>query len=441
MWVSAKGQIIKNETTKVIGTFQDITERKLAIIELRKSEERYRDLILNLDAGIVIHAKDTSILFNNHRASELLGLTDNQIRGKQAIDPNWKFIHEDNTPLQLDEYPVMQVVNSKKSIKNIMLGVIKPETNEISWLTVNGFPILKDNSEIEEILISFVEITEQKIATEEIEKLNEKLEQKVNTRTNELLNSQTALLNIVEDLNEKSELLELSSNNLEAKNKELETFTYSVSHDLKAPLRGIDGYSRLLEDTHYDKLDEEGKNFIRTIREGTKQMNQLIEDLLSYSRLERASFRTSSINAIQFIENNLLNYKIDISSKNITIEKDICDCQILADTEGLAIAFRNILGNAIKFSNQVEKPKIEIVLKENVSSWILSIKDNGVGFDMKYQKRIFEIFQRLQRAEDYPGTGIGLALVNKAVQRMNGKIWAESTPNIGSTFFIEIPKS
>lgn len=157
--------------------FQDITERKLAEAELLKSEERYRSLLTNLEAGVVIHAPDTSIIMNNHRASELLGLSDDQMKGRLDIDPEWKFIDEKRIPLALDDYPVNQILTTKKPFGNIILGVILPATNSINWLTVNGFPVFDDQGEIAEVLISFIDVTERKKAEEALRKSKIQLEQ------------------------------------------------------------------------------------------------------------------------------------------------------------------------------------------------------------------------------------------------------------------------
>jgi signal transduction histidine kinase len=262
-------------------------------------------------------------------------------------------------------------------------------------------------------LIIAAVVSERRLAEEEIRKLNDELEQRVIERTTKL----------------------------EALNKELQTFTYSVSHDLKGPLRGIDGFSRLLQELYSDKMNDEAQHFINTIRTSTLQMDQLIDDLLNYSRLERASFRARKINVKKFFNDVKSLYEAEISNRNILFKVMVPDTEIVADINGLTIAAHNLVENAIKFLGQKESPEIEIRLKENISSWILSVKDNGIGFDMKYHNRIFEIFQRLNLPEQFPGTGIGLAMVNKTAERMGGKVWAESKPGEGAVFYFEIPKS
>ncbi len=228
---------------------------------------------------------------------------------------------------------------------------------------------------------------------------------------------------------------------LQTANKELETFTYSVSHDLKAPLRGIDGYSKLLIDLYGNVLNDEAKHFIGIIRNSTLQMNRLIDDLLSYSRLERSHLKKEKIDFTNFLQSILNTYRNELEETSFDVEILAPDIEMVTDSTGLSVILRNFIENAIKFTRNSPVPKIQIVLSDNEDSWIISVKDNGIGFDMKYHSRIFEIFQRLHRAEDFPGTGIGLALVSKAIGRMGGKTWASSTPGEGATFFVEIPKS
>ncbi|MFP4366566.1 MAG: PAS domain S-box protein [Bacteroidales bacterium] len=247
----------------------------------------------------------------------------------------------------------------------------------------------------------------------------------------------------IENVNLYSELeqrVSLRTAQLEALNKELETFTYSVSHDLKAPLRGIDGYSKLLLDQYGNKLDDEANFFISTIRSSTLQMNQLIDDLLEYSRLERTHISNEKIRIKPLLDNLISSYKEKYDSPDSTINLAVPDIEIQADPKGLSLVLRNIIENALKFSTISPAPVIDINLIEQTGSWIISVKDNGIGFDMKFHDRIFEIFQRLHRAEDFPGTGIGLAMVRKATERMNGRVWAESKMGNGSTFFIELFK-
>ncbi len=236
------------------------------------------------------------------------------------------------------------------------------------------------------------------------------------------------------------DLVEKRTAALEAKNKELEIFTYSVSHDLKAPLRGIDGYSRLLVEDYSDKLDEEGLLFLNNVRKSAEQMNQLIEDLLAYSRMERRQLQPVSIALGQMMDMMISQRERDIETGNISISVNLPFETVISDTETLRQVLGNYLDNAIKFSKKDAAGTVEIGGEEDPESWTLWVKDNGIGFDPQYNDRIFGIFQRLHRSEDYPGTGVGLAIVRKAVERVGGRVWAESEAGKGAAFFITIPK-
>jgi signal transduction histidine kinase len=227
---------------------------------------------------------------------------------------------------------------------------------------------------------------------------------------------------------------------LEEANKELETFTYSVSHDLKAPLRGIDGYSRLLLDQYSDKLDDEGRQFLHNVREAAQQMGALINDLLAYSRLEHQELHAGRVDLERLIEALLVGHAAECKTRGVALNVAMPAVSVNADRAGLTMALRNLLGNALKFTRDMPKPAIEIGARDQGATCLLWVRDNGVGFDMKFHDKIFSIFQRLHRAEDYPGTGVGLAIVKKVMERMGGRAWAESEPGKGASFYLEIPK-
>ncbi|MEN6586860.1 MAG: ATP-binding protein [Sulfuricella sp.] len=277
---------------------------------------------------------------------------------------------------------------------------------------LDGRAVRSTDGTVELMVATVQDITESKRAEEKIRQLNAELEQRVVERTAQL----------------------------EALNKELESFTYSVSHDLKAPLRGIDGYSRLLLHDHAAQLDEEGRLFLANVRQGAQQMSGLIDDLLAYSRLERRAMEPVRILPGELARTVVAEREGEIRERGAAVTVDIPDEAVRADRDGLAMVLRNLLDNALKFTRDAAEPCIEIGGRTEDDRCILWVKDNGIGFDMKFHDRIFEIFQRLQRAEDYPGTGVGLAIVRKAMQRMDGRAWAESAPGQGATFYLELPK-
>ena len=256
------------------------------------------------------------------------------------------------------------------------------------------------------------DVTARKQAELEIQKLNQALEDRVQLRTREL----------------------------EVANKELETFTYSVSHDLKAPLRGIDGYSRLLIEDYRDRLDDEGRLFLDNVRHGVELMSQLIEDLLAYSRMERHGMQRSEVDLTDAVQAVLDERRSELEELGVAVETELDSLVARADPEGLATVLRNLVDNALKFSRASTPPRLTIQARAQSDAILLTVTDNGIGFDMRFHDRIFEIFQRLQRSEDYPGTGVGLAIVRKAVQRMGGRIRAESGKGRGATFLVELPR-
>lgn len=275
-----------------------------------------------------------------------------------------------------------------------------------------GGVIRGEDGRVEKVVVVSRDITARKRLENEIRQLNIELEDRVKARTAELA----------------------------AVNAELETFTYSVSHDLKAPLRAIDGYSRLLFEGHASRLDEEGRLFLNNVRSGVEQMHQLIDDLLAYSRMERRDLQLVPMAIPELVASVLDERQEDIQSRHVQVETEVGALSVQADPEGLTMALRNLLDNALKFSRDRQPARIHISATPKENSIILAIRDNGIGLDMQFQDRIFDIFQRLQRAEDYPGTGVGLAIVRKAMQRMGGRAWAESAPGQGATFFLELPK-
>jgi PAS domain S-box-containing protein len=227
---------------------------------------------------------------------------------------------------------------------------------------------------------------------------------------------------------------------LDARNRELETFSYSVSHDLKAPLRGIDGYSRLLLRDHAERLDGDGRAFLENVRSAAQHMSRLIDDLLAYSRLERRVLKASRVSPRSIVDDLLAERRQDLEARRLVVGVNVPEVEIAADPQGLALALRNLLDNALKFTKESASPMVEIGGRIEDGKCVLWVRDNGVGFDMRFHDRIFEIFQRLQRAEEYPGTGVGLAMVRKAMERMGGRAWAESAPAQGSTFYLEVPR-
>jgi len=224
---------------------------------------------------------------------------------------------------------------------------------------------------------------------------------------------------------------------LENTNKELESFSYSVSHDLRAPLRGIDGFSSILLEDYSGKIDKEGRRLLNVIRENIKKMGHLIDDLLAFSRIGRHELDRSDID-MKTLANSIYQ-ELTSGPERERISFSVADLPPLnGDASMMRQLWYNLISNALKFSSKKEKAKIEIGFKCEDGNNIYFIRDNGVGFDMKYYGKLFGVFQRLHSEAEYKGTGVGLAIVKSIVTKHGGKIRAESELNVGTTFYFSV---
>ncbi|MBW2961751.1 ATP-binding protein [Mesonia aestuariivivens] len=239
---------------------------------------------------------------------------------------------------------------------------------------------------------------------------------------------------------QKDQIKELNESLLDV-NKELETFSYSVSHDLKAPLRGIEGYTRILIQKYFDKLDEFGQNALKTILSSAEEMDLLIEDILTYSKVGQNKLNITNYNPKHQIENIIASQNIKLEYPNIQI--DIADNlpNIIGDKRMLLQVFSNLISNAVKYSSKEKNPKIEIGFYIHDKNTIYYIKDNGIGFKDDFKNKIFDVFSRFVNGSEFKGSGIGLATVKKAVEKHQGKIWAESILGKGATFYFYVSVS
>jgi light-regulated signal transduction histidine kinase (bacteriophytochrome) len=245
-----------------------------------------------------------------------------------------------------------------------------------------------------------------------------------------------AILGIV--LRKAEELAQLSED-LERSNKELEAFSYSVSHDLRAPLRHIAGYAELLTEMEGPTLSERGRRFLSTIEESARFAGTLVDNLLSFSQMGRSAMRFTDVNLSAVIASIQAEMAPDYEGREIEWTFESLPV-VVADPAFLHLALRNLIANAIKYTRNQPAATIEVTVQERDTDTVISVRDNGVGFDMQYVGKLFGVFQRLHRMEEFEGTGIGLANVRRIVERHGGTVWALGEVGKGATFYISLPK-
>jgi len=278
---------------------------------------------------------------------------------------------------------------------------------------------------------------------EDMNKTSKKLEMtnnELNDKAKKLETSQKSLSLLLEDVNESRAELDISNKNLNASNKELEAFSYSVSHDLRAPLRAIDGFTNILLEDYVANLDAEGKRIGSIIQYNARKMGQLIDDLLAFSRMGRADMHFSEIDMQNMA--NAIYHEATSAEERKRITFTIADLsRAKGDTNMMRQVLMNLISNAIKFSSHRKQSVISVTCREEENELSYCIKDNGAGFDMKYKDKLFGVFQRLHSEKEFEGTGVGLALVQRIIHRHGGNVWAEGEVDNGAAFYFSLPKT
>lgn len=380
---------------------RDISERKLAESELQKSYNLLQTVIEGTPDAIFAKDLQGRFLLINSMSATIMGKPVEELLNKDDSDflpPELARIIRENDR-QIMATGENQVLE-EEVLKN---GELRTYLSAKSvWRDAQG-------NVIGLVGISR-DITERKVAEQEIKQLNEDLERRVIERTAELT----------------------------AANKELEAFSYSVSHDLRAPLRGIDGFSQALMARYSEQLDDKGKHYISRIRVGTQRMGELIDDLLTLSRVTRTEMRRKEVNLSE-IANEIITELQQLEPERQVEFAIAPELVVIGDAQLLRVVLENLLNNAWKFTSASIRTKIEfdaIIQEDGKVAYF--VRDNGAGFDMTYVNKLFGAFQRLHSTTQFPGTGIGLATVQRIINRHGGKVWAEGAVDQGATFYFTL---
>ena len=408
-WYHVRGSPLRDETGHVIGGSligRDITQMREAEAELRTSEARFRALGLQAPVGIFETDAGGQCTFVNTRWCELTGLAP-----EQALGQAWSHaVHPDD--LARVAFAWDQAIERKGEFRADYR--LRRADGEDVWVSGAAAPVIDALGRQGGWLGTVTDVTERRRSEEELRRHRDEIR-----ALNDRLASRAAAL--------------------QASNRELETFSYSVSHDLRTPLRAIDGFSRALEEDYGEHLDGEARGYIERVRRATRRMGQIIDDLLQLSRLARGELRSDAVDL------TTLAGEVDAALRAAQPDREVefeaaPGLRAVGDSRMLRLVLENLLGNAWKYTSRQPRARIAFGMENGAGEPVFFVRDDGAGFDMAYADKLFGAFQRLHNASEFPGSGIGLATVARVVQRHGGRTWAEGAPGRGATIYFTLGK-
>jgi PAS domain S-box-containing protein len=384
---------------------REVLERKAAEESLRQKTHLFEAVLNSIGDGVVAADERGEFLVFNPAAERMLRKGATSAPASEWSEIYGCYLPDTVTPYPSEELPLARAMRGER-VNEEELFVRRTDMNDDLWLSVNGSPLVGEDGTPRGGVVVFRNFTERKRTEQEIRELNEHL----STRSKELA----------------------------AANTELESFCYSVSHDLRAPLRHIDGFVRLLVKRESGKLDETSERYLKTISDSTIRMGRLIDELLTLSRTSRRELQTQPVDVNRLLSDVEQEIAPLMSGRQIELKKRSLP-RIEADPGLLRIVLVNLLSNSIKYTARRERARIEIgVMDGQEDESVFFVRDNGVGFDMKYAHKLFGVFQRLHSEEEFEGVGIGLATVQRIIHRHGGRVWAESELDQGATFYFTL---
>lgn len=396
--------------TGVVLVFHNVTERRRAQEAVREREAQLSTMLENLSEGVIACTIDGDVFQWNRAGLEMFGF--DTLSEAQRNLPEFTDLFElrmlDGEIIPFEQWPLPRILRGE-ILLNWDIRVLRISTGVERVLSHNGSLVYGPDGQALMAVFTTTDMTERRRIEEQLRKLTATLEQQVQERTAQLT----------------------------AANKELEAFSYSVSHDLRAPLRGIDGFTKILYEQYGRNFDAQGQDYLLRVRKAAQRMGQLIDDMLNFSRIGRREMQRAPVDLSELAAAVVAEMRQREPDRQVQVDIHP-GLEVSGDAGLLRIVLDNLLGNAWKFTGKTADARIEVGALRQGAEQVFFVRDNGAGFDMAYAEKLFIPFQRLHSEEEFPGTGIGLAIVQRIIVRHGGRVWAEGEEGKGATIFFTL---